>query len=78
MVRPSVLGSGAALVAGLALAANAAAQTFSLTPGSPTVPPAIVACPPFSAAGDIYLGPVPPAMVLPPRFRGTFLGINPQ
>ncbi len=64
----------AALVAGLTLAANAAAQTFSLTPGSPTVPPPTVACPPFSAAGDIYLGPLPPAMVLPMGPPGCGLG----
>ncbi len=69
-----LLHSAAALVAGLALAANAAAQTFSLTPGSLTVPPSIVACPPFSAAGDIYLGPLPPAMALPMGPPGCGLG----
>lgn len=69
LVVPSVA------VLGLAVVPNAAAQTFSLTGGSPTIPPPAAPCgPAWSAAGDIYLGPAPPVMVAPMGPPGCGLG----
>jgi hypothetical protein len=53
----------------------AAAQTFSLTTGSPTIPPPVALCgPAWSPDGDIYLGPAPPVMVAPMGPPGCGLG----